>query len=50
MKKIIEKASQVLASLAVIAASLNVNSTCAHLIYQPKVPEKVYKLKNIQTP
>jgi cyclic lactone autoinducer peptide len=45
MKNVIQKASCILASLAIVAASLNVNSTCAHLIYQPKVPEEANKLK-----
>lgn len=48
MKKIIMKFGNVMAMLALVAATLNVNSTCSHHIYQETVPESAKKLSKVK--
>ena len=45
VKKIILRFSGVLASLALLVTSMNVNTTCLYLAHQPKLPEGAEKLR-----
>lgn len=47
MKKMIFKFSGVIASLALMVTSMNVNSTCMLLIHQPELPKGAEKLRKI---
>jgi cyclic lactone autoinducer peptide len=44
MKKILLYISSLVASFAFIVTSSNVNTTCAFLIHQPKLPQGAEKL------
>jgi cyclic lactone autoinducer peptide len=48
MKKIMIKFGNIIAALALVAATLNVNSTCCHHVYQEPVPESAKKLSKIK--
>lgn len=48
MKKISYSWGKVLAALALVMATMNVNSTCVHYIYQEPVPETAKKLSKIK--
>ena len=48
MKKLMMKLGNIVAGLALIAATLNVNSTCAHHIYQEPVPDSAKKLAKLK--
>ncbi len=48
MKKIMEKFGNLFAALALVAATLNVNSTCGYHVYQESVPESAKKLSKIK--
>lgn len=39
MRKMFLKVGNVIATLALVAATVNVNSTCWHFLYQDKLPE-----------
>ncbi|CAK7000559.1 cyclic lactone autoinducer peptide [Tissierella carlieri] len=45
MKKVILKFSGIIASLALMVTSMNVNSTCIYLAYQPELPKSAEKLR-----
>lgn len=45
MKKMLLRLSGVLASLALLATTLSVNSTCTIIMYQPKVPDAAKQLR-----
>jgi len=45
LKKVILRFSGVLASLALMLTSMNVNTTCMYLAYQPELPEGAEKLR-----
>lgn len=44
MKKVSIKMNRVFMVLALIAAQMNVNSTCSHYIHQDPIPESARKL------
>lgn len=44
MRKVVLKVSKVIMALAIIAAKLNVNSTCSHHLNQITVPDCAKKL------
>ncbi len=46
LKKVILKLSGIIASLALMVTSMNVNSTCIFLAHQPKLPKDAEKLRN----
>lgn len=48
MKKLMMKFGSMIAALALVAASLNVNATCSYHVYQDKVPESARKLSKIK--
>lgn len=48
MKKVMMKFGNMVAALALVAASMNVNATCGWHIYQEKVPESAKKLSKIK--
>ena len=48
MKTMMMKLGNVMAALAIVAASMNVNSACAHYIYQEEVPACANKLSKIK--
>lgn len=48
MQKLMTKCGTLLAALAMLAAALNVNATCAHHVYQDRVPESAKKLSKIK--
>lgn len=39
---------KILAALALVMATMNVNSTCVHYIYQEPVPEAAKKLSKVK--
>lgn len=45
MKQIFLKFSSILAMLALVMTTANVNATCDFLIYQPKLPQNAKKLR-----
>ena len=45
MKRLYLKLSGVLAALALLVTTANVNSTCFCLLHQPKLPEHADKLR-----
>lgn len=45
MDKITKKVISCIAALALKSASVNVNSCCMYVMYQPQVPKEVEKLK-----
>ena len=45
MKKMILKLSGVVASLALVITSANVNSACMFLVHQPELPKGAEKLR-----
>ncbi len=45
LKKVILRFSGVLASLALMVTSMNVNTTCMYLAYQPELPKGAEKLR-----
>lgn len=45
LKKIIIRFSGIIASLALMVTSMNVNSVCILLAHQPKLPESANKLR-----
>lgn len=45
MKKIIMKFSAVIAGLALMITTMNVNTTCICLIHQPKLPKGAEKYR-----
>lgn len=45
MKKVVLKFGGILASLALMVTSMNVNTTCIFLAHQPKLPEGAEKLR-----
>ncbi|SNT12758.1 cyclic lactone autoinducer peptide [Anaerovirgula multivorans] len=45
MKKIIMKLSAVIAGLALMITTMNVNTTCICLIHQPKLPKGAEKYR-----
>lgn len=45
MKKWIEKLATCIASLALASATVSANSCCMYVMYQPRLPESVEKLK-----
>lgn len=48
MNKLFLKFGNVIATLALVAATMNVNATCGHYIYQESVPESAKKLCKIK--
>lgn len=48
MKKMIVKFGNMVAALALVAASMNVNATCGWHIYQEEVPESAKKLGKVK--
>lgn len=48
MKKLMMKFGNLFAALALVAVTLNVNSTCGHYIYQAPIPESAKKLSKIR--
>ncbi|MCI9597431.1 MAG: cyclic lactone autoinducer peptide [Firmicutes bacterium] len=48
MKKLMMKFGNLFAALALVATTLNVNSTCSHYIYQAPIPESAKKLSKIR--
>lgn len=48
MKKLMMKLGNVVAVLAVVAATLNVNATCSYHAYQETVPDSARKLSKIK--
>lgn len=48
MKKVMMKFGNVLAALALVTASMNVNATCGHLLYQEAIPESAKKLSKVK--
>lgn len=45
IKNLIFKFGSLVAGLALLVTTLNVNTTCAWLVYQPKLPEGAKKLR-----
>lgn len=45
-KKIITKAGNVIAAIALVVATVGANSTCWHYIYEEPLPAEVKKLKH----
>lgn len=45
LKKVILKFSGIIASLALMVTSMNVNSTCIYLSHQPELPKGAEKLR-----
>ncbi|MCQ4638515.1 cyclic lactone autoinducer peptide [Anaerovorax odorimutans] len=45
MKKTMMKLGNFVAGVALIVATLNVNSTCCHYVYQESMPDSAYKLR-----
>lgn len=48
MKKLMLKLGNVVAALAIVAATMNVNATCCHHVYQESVPECAKKLSKVK--
>lgn len=48
MKKIMMKLGNSVAALALVAAALNVNSTCVFHVYQEPIPECAKKLSRVK--
>lgn len=48
MKKFLTKMGTVFATIALMVATLNVNSTCWHHFYQGEIPDSVQKLSKIK--
>ena len=48
MKRLFLQLGSLIAMASIVAASLNVNSTCAFRIYQDAVPDSVYKLRKLK--
>lgn len=48
LKKLKEVMLSGMAKASVNAAKMNVNSTCAFLVYQPQIPSAVERLKKFQ--
>lgn len=48
MKNLIMKIGNAVAVLALVAASVNVNSTCCHYIYQGPVPKDANRLRKVR--
>lgn len=48
MKKVMMKFGNMVAALALVAASMNVNATCGHLLYQEPIPESAKKLSKVK--
>lgn len=46
MKNLIIKMGGVLASLALMVTTLNMNTTCIMYVHQPKLPEKAKSLRH----
>lgn len=44
LKRILLYIGSLVASFSFMVTSLNVNTTCAYLIYQPKLPQEAEKL------
>lgn len=47
MKKLLLKFGSLIAMVSIVAASVNVNSTCAFRIYQEAVPDSADKLRKL---
>ena len=45
MKKVVLRFGGILASLALMVTSMNVNTTCMYLAYQPELPKGAEKLR-----
>ncbi|MPM77410.1 hypothetical protein SDC9_124413 [bioreactor metagenome] len=48
MKKVLIKLGGVIASLALMVTTMNVNTTCIWLIHQPKLPKGAEKLRKFK--
>lgn len=48
MKKIKDNIGKVIASMALVMATMTANVTCAHHLYQDEVPEDVKKLSKVK--
>lgn len=48
MKKLYLKFGSFVATLALVAASMNANATCWHHLYQEPIPESVKKLCKVK--
>lgn len=48
MRKALTKLSGVIASLALMVTTMNVNTTCICLIHQPKLPKGAEKLRKLK--
>ena len=48
MNKIYLKFGNIIASLALVVATISVNSTCRHYLYQEPIPECAKKLSKIK--
>lgn len=47
MKKLMIRLGNIVAMLAVVAATLNVNATCSHHVYQEPVPDSAKRLSKL---
>lgn len=45
MKMVMLRLCGAMAALALLVTNLNVNSTCAQILYQPTIPEEAKKLR-----
>jgi len=48
MKKIMVKFGGMLAAMAILITTINVNSTCICFAYQPELPEEAFKLRKLK--
>lgn len=48
MKKLMTKLGSLVAVMAMMIASMDVNATCCHYVYQEQVPESAKKLSKIK--